>query len=352
VNFRAKHPHANRPVTDYFAPLILLPAQLGGNNIGVLAGAIFPKDVLIVGSCFLLICVTAKVAFKGIKMWQAENQAAQEKANGSADPQGEGSLHEPMLEDGLDSKVLHPKDLYVETDDQQVNQQAIEYLKGRERPDLGSVGILLLLWGLFSIVYVLLKEAKTCSTSYWLLLISLYPLLIVFTLIGAWWLLKDQKRMESLISCKAIKPMDKEVRWDLRVILVYGGASVAVGFVGGLLGLGGAEFMAPLMLEMGMAPPAAAATAAYMNLFTSASNIVHYSQIPGVLPPHYTGWFCATAFIAGLCGRSISSAIAAAGKQSIMILALASVLGVSMILLAWRGINSSADWSFHPDAFC
>ena len=39
--------------------------------------------------------------------------------------------------------------------------------------------------------------------------------------------------------------------------------------------------MAPLLLELGHPPAVAAATAAYMNLFTSASNIVHYTQIPG-----------------------------------------------------------------------
>lgn len=32
-----------RPVTDFAAPLILLPAQLGGNNIGVLAASLFPR---------------------------------------------------------------------------------------------------------------------------------------------------------------------------------------------------------------------------------------------------------------------------------------------------------------------
>jgi hypothetical protein len=34
---------AARPVTDFIAPLILLPAQLGGNNIGVLAASLFPR---------------------------------------------------------------------------------------------------------------------------------------------------------------------------------------------------------------------------------------------------------------------------------------------------------------------
>jgi len=259
------------------------------------------------------------------------------------------SSHEGFDEEGGTKKLLKCQ---MRTDDENMNAKARVYLTERSMPDKGTVGILTLLWAIFSVIYVMLKEAKTCSAGYWGLLFALYPILIVFTLVGAKYLLRDQARQQELIDAGAIHEIETEVKWNLKVILTYGGASVAVGFVGGLLGLGGAEFMAPLMLEMGMAPPTAAATAAYMNLFTSASNIVHYSQIPGVLPPHYTGWFCATAFIAGLAGRSISSSIAASGKQSFLIMALASVLGVSAILLFWRGVTSKSDWAFHPDAFC
>ena len=34
----------------------------------------------------------------------------------------------------------------------------------------------------------------------------------------------------------------------------------------------------PMLLEFGMPPPVAAATAAYINLFTSGTNLVHYTQ--------------------------------------------------------------------------
>ena len=46
------------------APLVLLPAQLGGNNIGVLAGGVLPPDLLYVASIALLLAVTAKVGYK------------------------------------------------------------------------------------------------------------------------------------------------------------------------------------------------------------------------------------------------------------------------------------------------
>merc|ERR1711934_25814 len=156
----------------------------------------------------------------------------------------------------------------------------------------------------------------------------MYFFLIVATGIGTKVCMNECRKAADLVEAGALELFPTHVVWNFQGTLVYGSMGVLVGFVGGLLGLGGAEFMAPLMLEMGMAPPAAAATAAYMNLFTSASNIVHYSQIPGVLPPHYTLWFCCTGFLSGLVGRTISTRIAASGKQSIVIIALASVLGV------------------------
>merc|ERR1711934_804665 len=144
----------------------------------------------------------------------------------------------------------------------------------------------------------------------------MYFFLIVATGIGTKVCMNECRKAADLVEAGALELFPTHVVWNFQGTLVYGSVSVAVGFVGGILGLGGAEFMAPLMLEMGMAPPAAAATAAYMNLFTSASNLVHYSQIPGVLPPHYTAWFCIMSFLAGMAGRSISSIIAASGKQS------------------------------------
>ena len=98
-------------------------------------------------------------------------------------------------------------------------------------PDKGTVGILTLLWAIFSVIYVMLKEvggnkwrgmqestygactghistcsyaassllwqAKTCSAGYWGLLFALYPILIVFTLVGAKYLLRDQARQQA-----------------------------------------------------------------------------------------------------------------------------------------------------------
>jgi len=326
------------------------------------------------------------VGYKALSIYQKENEARLKQSERPAALEGPSDA---LLSMGMGSPQIpntpkaHPDGEewdpnLIMTQDVDLNERARDYLevrrkpearntlqpsrltvnltlKARATPDVVSVGVILCLWAIFSCMYVLIKhedDIAACSAGYWGAIIGLYPILIIFTFIGVWWVLKDQTILNELVEGGAIKPISTEVAWDVQKVFLYGGASVLVGFVGGILGLGGAEFMAPLMLEMGMAPPVAAATAAYMNLFTSGSNIVHYSQMPGVLPPHYTGWLCAMSFMAGLGGRSISSSIAAAGRQSVVVFALATVLITSAGLLAWRAVNSPVDWSFHASGFC
>lgn len=61
INWPTRHSQANQPVTDYIAPLVLLPAQLAGNNLGVLFSPVIPAKVLYIMSILLLIAVTSKV---------------------------------------------------------------------------------------------------------------------------------------------------------------------------------------------------------------------------------------------------------------------------------------------------
>ena len=75
-----------------------------------------------------------------------------------------------------------------------------------------------------------------------------------------------------------------DVRWTPRSAVSLACAAAAVGLVAGLLGLGGGELMAPLLLAVGLLPQVASATSACMVLFTAASDVAHY-LVEGVLRP-------------------------------------------------------------------
>jgi hypothetical protein len=193
INWNKKHPEANRPSVDYFAPLILLPAQLGGNNLGVLAGGVLPPDLLYVASICLLCAVTCKVFFKGWGVYckeQAEAEALAAKSD-----ENQAGLLEAVEQGspGAHGKKARGKDSnLILTDDVELNEQAAAYLERRSIPDFWAVVIILSLWALFSVMYVVIKEEAACSVGYWAALGGLYPILIVFTVLGAWWVLKDQ----------------------------------------------------------------------------------------------------------------------------------------------------------------
>jgi len=123
-----------------------------------------------------------------------------------------------------------------------------------------------------------------------------------------------------------------------------------VGCVAGLLGLGGGELMAPLLLVIGMLPTVASATSACMVLFTSSSNIAHYLA-EGVLTPD-PGYVCAAAtlgFTSALAGRLLAlRLVTRLSHPSLIAFILAGLLYVALALLAVQLARTPIDWTFAP----
>ena len=73
VNLTRRHPHdADRPLVDFVAPLLLLPAQLAGSAIGLALRTLFPSGLLVTLSVGLLCTVALKVGHKGREMLRHE----------------------------------------------------------------------------------------------------------------------------------------------------------------------------------------------------------------------------------------------------------------------------------------
>merc|ERR1712187_918100 len=79
-------------------------------------------------------------------------------------------------------------------------------------------------------------------------------------------------------------PVAGDPQINMKLTLVFPLVTVLVGLVAGLLGLGGGEFMVPLLLEFGLLPRVASATSGFLILFSTSSNIVHY-LIAGTMEP-------------------------------------------------------------------
>ena len=92
INVRRGHPHdSKRPLIDLNMPLIMLPAQLGGNALGVLIGPSLPSSGVEVLACVLLgyaSLKTLRTATKSFLKERAEVRARLllEAAGGQDDP--------------------------------------------------------------------------------------------------------------------------------------------------------------------------------------------------------------------------------------------------------------------------
>ena len=122
--------------------------------------------------------------------------------------------------------------------------------------------------------------------------------------------------------------------------IVYSGASLNrimfCAFFGGIvnaLGLGGGVIFNPMLLHLGICPQAVTATGMYMILFSSTSTTVaqiFFGGLPIQLALWISMWSVVAIFISL---KIIKKVIDRFNKPSIVVIVLASVLGLSAIMV-------------------
>eukprot|EP01060_Flectonema_neradi_P034907 TRINITY_DN6263_c1_g1_i1.p1 TRINITY_DN6263_c1_g1~~TRINITY_DN6263_c1_g1_i1.p1 ORF type:complete len:507 (+),score=107.16 TRINITY_DN6263_c1_g1_i1:73-1593(+) len=351
INYPQRHPFVQepgKPLIDYAVPLILLPPQLGGNNLGVLLNPVIPPNILYILAELLLLYATFRVFQKGIAMYKAEAEAAEDIANdvvseksvATEHSDAYGGLYNPKEEIRVNSidRPLRPVD----------DEKATEILLRESKIPMNYFFLMFTFWVLFAGAYVIMKESGTCSTAYWVTLGCMYPMLLIFLYIGSVWLARDRAEREEA----GLAPIEGDIVWTPTKLIAAPVAASGVGLVAGLLGLGGGELMAPLLLELGMLPKAASATSAYMIIWTTSSNIIHYA-VGNDLPSGYSTLFCSIGFVGGLLGRYLAiKFVSKYNRQSVIALSLGLVLAISMILFAYRAATTSQDHPWKPASLC
>jgi uncharacterized membrane protein YfcA len=73
VNWRKAHPYKpSRPLIYFSVVLILLPAQLGGSNIGAILVRILPNSILFILALLVLAFASSMSFLKGLKLMKKE----------------------------------------------------------------------------------------------------------------------------------------------------------------------------------------------------------------------------------------------------------------------------------------
>ena len=85
VNFKKSHPLSTlRPIIYYDIAAILIPSQLGGNNVGALLVVILPPTLLMIIALFVILFAVYMTAMKGVHLYELESVVKQDsKSHGN-----------------------------------------------------------------------------------------------------------------------------------------------------------------------------------------------------------------------------------------------------------------------------
>lgn len=128
------------------------------------------------------------------------------------------------------------------------------------------------------------------------------------------------------------KAKEREVETDTKKLIGYGvGVGSFAGYLGGLLGVGGGNFIVPVLVWLGFNPKKAAATTAFIVIFSSFSGFLGHVSLGNIDIKLLL--FCATGSIAGALFGAYLMKRKLSGKQ--VKIAIGLVLYAIAIKMAW-----------------
>ena len=360
INAPRTHPHSTkRPLIDLDVPLLMLPAQLGGNTIGVLLGPVLPASaveslaIVLLGYAALKTLYTASKAYK---KESAETAAAQLIANTTnATSSATTGFDAPSTRTAV--KPLLSGEAYPI--DREAGGSSDEHPAGSAPAAIDESSAcpvdfrLLLLMGLWlALVLDFLGSHKwgghggICSAPRLAWLFGQLGVVAIASAMGGLFLYKIQFVRDA--NGEPVLPGDTVWKAKNTISLPFMG--FLVGVVAGLLGLGGGELMAPLLLAIGMLPQVASATSACMVLFTSSADIAHYA-FQGILTPDpgYVSTLLCLGFLSAFIGRTLAlKLVRRLSHPSYIAFVLGFVLLGSLSLLVVQVMHQKVDWNFAP----
>eukprot|EP00884_Botryococcus_braunii_P020092 jgi/Botrbrau1/6767/Bobra.0057s0003.1 len=361
-NVKKRHAYFKRPLIDWDLILVMEPATILGALIGGYFNKVSPAYLTTTLLALLLTFLTKNLVSRSINTWNKETRE-REAALGTA-AEGDG-VQTPLLNNTTNGTVSNGVDSRPEvarrslsrigskshvhaplppplasSDDAEVphaegahrNVEKTESISSRfaehRQVPPGKFGVLVLLF-IAVVVGDTAKKYTTCGTwAYWLVVLSIIPIVLLVTYIVRIYLVRDYYAKEQA----GYTWLEGDVEWSEYNTIVYPLICSLAGLVAGAFGVGGGIVKGPLMLEMGVLPDVAAATSATMICFTAASACVIYLSFGGI-PYDYAGAVFAIGVLATLAGQvSTHWLVSHLNRRSIIIIAMAVLMALSMVM--------------------
>jgi len=322
-NLQKRQPNG-KSMIDWDIIVIMEPSTIAGAVIGSFMSKMLPDFVLTVCLSIVLALLSYRTLEKGIKMFRKENDEATKKV---ADDEATE----------LTAFVAQPADAEV---------AAVE----EGAPEIPWLKVMLLVLCFAGCVLLTFLKGSghgsvigvVCgSDSFWVLSLSNIPWVIFFGWLFRRMLIAEyEEKVET-----GIDFAEGEIKWDAKSTIVYPLICTIAGLFAGLFGVGGGIVKGPLMLEMGVNPSVAAATAATMIFFTTSAACVSFA-IFGLLEVQYG----AAGFFMGLICTAIGQFgvnvwMKTAKRGSPPVLSIGAVMALSTFLVAIEAYTKFASHS-------
>ncbi|XP_051130656.1 sulfite exporter TauE/SafE family protein 4-like [Andrographis paniculata] len=329
-NMRVPHPCREVPIIDYDLALLFQPMLMVGITFGVAMSVVFPYWLITVLIIILFLGTSSRSFAKAIEMWKDESvfKKAMEDKLTCVDSRGE------LLIDAYES--LSPKE----------EKTPLQIMKS----NLNVKGILALLfvWICFLLLQIIKNDTKTCSTWYWVLSLLQIPVALMVFVYECVKLYKESKKRRLAGNPDLI--CEAAIQWTATNLAFCALCGFLGGTVGGLLGSGGGFILGPLLLEIGVIPQVASATATFVMMFSSSLSVVEFYLLKR-FPIPYAVYLMSVSILAGFWGQClVRKPIAILGRVSIIVFILSGVIFASALTMGVVGIGKSI-WMIKHNEF-
>ncbi|KAK2454877.1 sulfite exporter TauE/SafE family protein [Trifolium repens] len=292
-NLRVAHPKKEAPILDYDLALLFQPMLMLGITVGVTLSVVFPYWLITILIIILFIGTSIRSFFKGISVWRMETFMKKEFARRAA---------------LVDSR----EEVLVDTQN--------EPLIPKENKST-------------------MNEVEVCSVWYWALFGLQFPIALLVFGCEAVKLYKDHRNRMATGSIEHI--CEASIEWSAMSLAFCAMCGIVGGIVGGLLGSGGGFILGPLLVEIGVIPQVASATATFVMMFSSSLSVFEF-YILKRFPIPYALYLMAVSILAGFWGQYfVRRLVIFIGRASLIIFILSAVIFASALTMGIVGTEKS-----------
>ncbi|PON56128.1 Transmembrane protein TauE-like [Parasponia andersonii] len=319
-NLRVPHPTKEVPIIDYDLALLFQPVLMLGITVGVALSVVFPYWLITVLIIILFLGTSSRSFFKGIEMWKDETILKKEIAK----------QQETMINSRGELLISTDYEPLAPVEEKSSMQILCMNLKWKR------VLVLMVVW----ISFLLLQnDVKVCSAWYWVLFCLQFPVALGVFGYEAVKLYKEHKKRMSTGNIEYI--CEASMEWTAPHIAFCALCGILGGTVGGLLGSGGGFILGPLLLEIGVIPQVASATATFVMTFSSSLSVVEFYLLKR-FPMPYALYLTGVSVLAGFWGQYfVRKLITLLGRASIIVFILSGVIFASALTMGVIGIDTS-----------